>query len=142
MLRLKLSENNDILLWTQMFWFHPKSVPGSVVREALTGDIIPVINNQIVAEYEEVLRRPKFDFKEKAVQVLLDDISRRAIYAEVGMIEDFVPDPKDVVFYAVLMEERKEKDAYLVTGNIKHYPVRTYVVTPREMLNIVEENRT
>ena len=37
-----------------MFWFHPKSVPGSVVREALTGDIIPVINNQIVAEYDAV----------------------------------------------------------------------------------------
>ena len=31
--------------------------------------------------------------------------------------------PKDVVFYAVLMEKRKEEEAYLVTGNLKHYPV-------------------
>ena len=40
-------------------------------------------------------------------------------------------------FYAVLMEKRKEEEAYLVTGNIKHFPVKTYVVTPREMLDII-----
>lgn len=120
---------------------NPKSVPGLILREALYGDIVPIVNDQIVDEYEKVLRRPKFDFKEKAVQVLLYDIKSRAIYVEAGIIEDFVPDPKDVVFYAVLMEKRKEEEAYLVTGNIRHYPARTYVVTPREMLNIIEENR-
>ena len=30
-------------------------------------------------------------------------------------------------------------DAYLVTGNMKHYPVRSYVVTPREMIDIIEK---
>ena len=44
-------------------------------------------------------------------------------------------------YYAVLMEKRKEDDAYLVTGNLKHFPMRTYVVTPREMLDIIEESR-
>lgn len=29
-------------------------------------------------------------------------------------------------------------DAYLITGNLKHYPVRSYVVTPRQMLEIIE----
>ena len=44
-------------------------------------------------------------------------------------------------YYAVLMEKRKEKDAYLVTGNLKHFPVRTYIVTPKEMMDIIEEAR-
>ena len=45
------------------------------------------------------------------------------------------------VFYEVVMEERKNEDAYLVTGNIKHFPIRPYIVTPREMLDIIlEEN--
>lgn len=35
------------------------------------------------------------------------------------------------------MEKRKEEEAYLVTGNIKHFPVKTYVVTPIEMLDII-----
>ena len=55
------------------------------------------------------------------------------------MIEDVIPDPKDVVFYAILMEKRKEEEAYLVTGNLKHFPMRTYIVTPKEMLDIIKE---
>lgn len=50
-----------------------------------------------------------------------------------------VIDPKDVVFYQVVMEARKERDAYLVTGNLKHFPVKCFVVTPREMLEILEQ---
>lgn len=57
------------------------------------------------------------------------------------MIEDEIPDPKDFVFYAVLMEKRNETDAYLVTGNMKHFPLRAYIVTPREMLDIIQEGR-
>lgn len=38
------------------------SVPGLVAAEALTGDIIPVLNDDFIAEYEVVLNRPKFRF--------------------------------------------------------------------------------
>jgi hypothetical protein len=41
-------------------------------------------------------------------------------------------------FYAVTMNARAENDAYLVTGNIKHFPEKSFVVTPRQMLDIVE----
>lgn len=118
------------------------SVPGKVAAEALTGDIIPVLNDEIMAEYEDVLNRPKFNFNQSAVQVLLDELKKRGIYTDYyGVVYDEIPDPKDVVFYAVLMEKRKENDAYLVTGNLRHFPMRTYIVTPREMLDIIEEGR-
>ena len=117
------------------------SVPGQVASEALNGDIIPVLNDDIIVEYEDVLNRPKFRFDKRAVKVFLDELKKRAVYSDYGLIEDEIPDPKDVVFYAVLMEKRKEDEAYLVTGNIKHFPMRTYVVTPREMLDIIEEGR-
>ncbi len=51
-----------------------------------------------------------------------------------------LPDPKDRVFYEVVMAERKTEDAYLVTGNIKHFPTKPYVVTPRQMMDIIIEN--
>lgn len=117
------------------------SVPGQVAAEAMNGDIIPVLNDEILEEYEDVLRRPKFGFDERAVKVFLDELKRRAVYVDAGLIEDLIPDPKDIVFYAVLMEKRKEDDAYLVTGNLKHFPVRTFIVTPREMLDILQEGR-
>ncbi len=38
------------------------------------------------------------------------------------------------------MEGRKEyDDAYLVTGNLKHFPVKSFVVTPKEMLDIIQK---
>ena len=117
------------------------SVPGQVAAEALNGVIIPVLNDEIIAEYEDVLNRPKFRFNKRAVKVFLDELKKRAVYSDYGLIEDEVPDPKDVVFYAVMMEKRKDEEAYLVTGNLKHFPTRTYVVTPREMLDIIEESR-
>ena len=40
-------------------------------------------------------------------------------------------------FYEVVMEERKEENAYLVTGNIKHFPTKPFIVTPRQLLDII-----
>ena len=117
------------------------SVPSLVLAETLKGDIIPILNDEIMAEYTDVLNRPKFSFNKAAVQVLLNELAKRCVYSDYNDIFEEIPDPKDVVFYAVLMEKRKEDDAYLVTGNIKHFPMRTYIVTPREMLDILEDSR-
>ena len=117
------------------------SVPDQLAAEAMYGDIIPVLNDEILAEYEDVLRRPKFKFDERTVRVFLEELKRRAVFIDAGPIDEILPDPKDIVFYAVLMEKRKEDDAYLVTGNLKHFPLRTYIVTPKEMLDILSEGQ-
>ena len=44
----------------------------------------------------------------------------------------------DLVFYEVVMEKRND-DAYLITGNIKHFPERKYIVTPAQMMSILDE---
>lgn len=51
-----------------------------------------------------------------------------------------LPDAKDKVFYRVVMEERKSEDAYLVTGNLRRFPVKPFAVTPRQMLDIIIED--
>ena len=50
------------------------------------------------------------------------------------MTDEEYPDPKDTVFYEVKMSK---EDAYLVTGNIKHFPNKPFVVTPKEMIEIL-----
>ena len=45
------------------------------------------------------------------------------------------PDPKDIVFYEVALSK---EDSYLVTGNTKHFPKNPIVVTPAELLTIIE----
>lgn len=80
----------------------------------------------------------KFLFKEEDIKILMDGIRLRGVFLDPEKIEENLPDPKDVIFYAVTMEARNVSDAYLVTGNIKHFPLKPYVVTPREMLTILE----
>ena len=48
-----------------------------------------------------------------------------------------LPDMKDLPFYEVVMEKR-EDDAYLVTGNLKHFPVKPFIITARQMLEILD----
>lgn len=116
-----------------------ESVPGSIIELAITGVVIPVINDEIVNEYREVLSRPKFRFPIDLVDELIDGICRRAISVTADTLDIDLPDPKDKVFYEVTMEGRKESETYLVTGNLKHFPVKTFVVSPREMLDIIVE---
>ena len=42
----------------------------------------------------------------------------------------------DLIFYEVAMEKRDD-DAKLVTGNLKHYPIKDFIITPAEMLEIL-----
>ena len=117
------------------------SIPGQIAEEALSGDIIPLYNDEIIAEYEDVLRRQKFKFDRKSVHFLVDTIIERGIPTDAGPVEDILPDATDIIFYAVTMEKRKEEDAYLITGNLKHFPSKSFVVTPREMLEIIRNSK-
>ena len=47
-------------------------------------------------------------------------------------------DMDDLIFYELAMEKREE-DSYLVTGNQKHYPIKDFIVTPLEMMEILEK---
>lgn len=115
----------------------PISVPGRIAEEALNGHIIPLYSDAILAEYDEVLHRQKFRFDRDIIKLTLDAIIQRGVAVDAGPVEDILPDPKDAVFYEVTMEKRKTDDAYLVTGNLKHFPQIHFVVTPREMLEII-----
>lgn len=112
--------------------------PNRIVWESVRGDIIPIVNKEILHEYEEVLRRKKFGFSEKIVRAMITDITNRAIFVDAIPLEEVLPDSKDAVFYEVVMEGRKTNAAYLVTGNLKHFPKRPFIVSPREMLEIME----
>ena len=101
------------------------------------GSIIPILNERIVNEYRNVLLRPKFHLTEDIVNDVLGSIKSQGIYVEAETIDMELPDPNDTVFYEVVMEKRKTEDTYLVTGNIKHFPQKSFIVTPREMIDII-----
>lgn len=44
-----------------------------------------------------------------------------------------------MVFYEIVLTVRQIEGAYLVTGNKKHFPIKSFIVTPREMLEIINK---
>ena len=111
------------------------SVPGSIIVLAFDGPIVPVLNDAIEEEYREVLSRTKIHLPSDLIEDILSSFRKSGIYVDAEELDIELLDPKDRVFYEVVMEEREEEDAYLVTDNIKHFPEKPYVVTPRQMLN-------
>lgn len=128
--------DTNVLVSAMLKW---QSVPGSVMEFALEGFIIPVLNKEIVAEYRAVLARPKFGLDDKIIIDIIDSLENVGFYVDAETIDIELPDSKDRVFYEVVMEERKEEEAYFVTGNIKHFPDKPFIVTPRQMLDIILE---
>ena len=99
-----------------------------------SGTIVPLLNEQIVKEYRDVLSRPKFHLTDTIIGNVINEIDRLGLYLDAETTNVIFPDPKDTVFYEIVMEKRKTEDAYLVTGNIKHFPSEPFIVTPREMM--------
>ena len=126
--------DTNVLVSAMLKW---DSVPGNVLELVYSGTIIPLLNAYIIKEYREVLSRPKFHLTQDIVSEAVGEIELLGIYVDADELDVELPDPKDLVFYEVVMEERKSEDAYLVTGNIKHFPEKPFVVTPRQMIDVV-----
>ena len=107
-----------------------------VLQKLFSDSFCPVISKEIMAEYTEVLHRAKFHFSPAIVEDLLFAIEEKAEYVIPASTGAILPDMKDLPFYEVVMEKRKE-DAYLVTGNQKHFPAEPFIVTAREFLEIL-----
>ena len=93
-----------------------------------------LFNKEIFIEYYDVLFRPRLKLPEEKVQKLISQIGSEGIASNRLHSDEFFPDPKDVVFYEVALSK---EDAYLVTGNTKHFPKKPIVVTPAEKLEVL-----
>lgn len=112
-----------------------ESATVKVVEAFLMDKIIPLYNADIINEYRDVLGRAKFRFTPRIIDYYINAIHEKGISAERISSGEFFPDPDDAVFYEVALSK---EDAYLVTGNTKHFPKKPIVVTPAEMLEILE----
>ena len=110
-----------------------------VLDAMFDGKIVPLYHNDILVEYDEVLHRSKFHFKEETIQLVLNAVKQYGVEVFPQPTGEILVDMDDLIFYEVAMEKR-EDEAYLVTGNQKHYPVREFIVTPAEMMEIIEGN--
>ena len=104
------------------------------------GVILPLYHKDILAEYEDVLGRPKFRFSKEKINAVLELIIKYGVEVFPKPTGEILIDMDDLIFYEVAMGWR-EDDTYLVTGNQKHYPTRDFIVTPAEMISILNNGQ-
>ena len=119
-----------------LFAISGQSNPATVIRKVIDGTITPIYNEEILREYEEVLNRNKFPFRKDDIDLIINTVQEYGIEISERQISDenFV-DKKDIVFYEVALSK---EDSYLVTGNLKHFPKKPFIVLPAEMVEIIE----
>ena len=109
-----------------------------VLKAVQNGLILPLVHQQIIDEYKDVLCRPKFRLPNQLVYAITEQIKSTGLFLDRTQSNEIFPDPKDVVFYEVALSK---KDSFLVTGNIKHFPKNPIVVSPAEMMRLIEESK-
>ena len=91
-------------------------------------------NSEILAEYRDVLNRERFGFESKDVDDLLDLISLNGVSVTAKTSNIILSDEDDRCFY----DAANDTGAYLVTGNIKHYPSDSAILTPAEFVKLLD----
>jgi putative PIN family toxin of toxin-antitoxin system len=93
--------------------------PGRILDGILLGDLVPVVDDRVLAEYADVLARPRFRFDpahRDGLLLYMAEIAERALAAT---LPAQVPDPDDLAFLEVA---HASFGGTLITGNLRHFP--------------------
>jgi len=108
--------------------------PARVLDLILSGALQPAFDDRILAEWREVLLRPRFGFPPAEVHALLRFLEQHGLRVTAAVVAP-LPDSDDAPF----LEVAATCGATLVTGNVRHYPpdrrLGVAVQTPRELLD-------
>lgn len=123
------------VLVSSMLTSNPESTIAKVINYVRLDSIIPMFDDTILEEYQAVLCRDRFHFDINRIEELITLIKNKGINCSRKAVTDYFPDPDDIVFYEVAMSR---EDSYLVTGNLRHFPRNGRVVSPADMIFIIE----
>lgn len=136
-MRLKVVYDTNVLVSANL---KPDSLIASLVALAIGKQVRLFYSTAIFAEYEEVLRRPKFAFSTATVDTFLMDLQRTAKMVHPTRRLTQAPHEPDNRFLECAQAGKAD---YLVTGNKRHFPFaafhKTQIVSPAAFARIVSE---
>lgn len=124
------------VLVSALITHNPEAATAKVVRLLLEGNFIPMYDEDIIAEYKDVLHRVKFAILPETADTLISHIIENGMEASRFNFEEPMPDEDDRVFPEVALSK---EDSFLVTGNQKHYPTSARIITPAQFLVFLAE---
>jgi putative PIN family toxin of toxin-antitoxin system len=109
----------------------PQGVPAKILNLVLNGSVIIVYDNNVVAEYMDVLSRPRLKINQELKNLIIDFIDKEGEYTIAEPKNIKFEDEDDKKFYELY---KNEDNSYLITGNKKHFPKEKGIVTPKEFI--------
>jgi putative PIN family toxin of toxin-antitoxin system len=99
------------------------------------------LSPEILEEYREVLKRPKFGFDPSAVDTFLHDLEKAVVMVyPTKRVRRALDEPDN----RILERAQEAKAHYVVTGNKKHFPFPefkgTKIVSPAEFAARLSES--
>ena len=119
----------DTNILVSAFWSQNGN-PAKIIGLIQNGIITPCYDYRILGEYEEVLSRAKFCFEKWEINDFLSQIKHDGMSIVAETVDISFVDEGDRKFYEVA----KQCGAVLITGNLKHFPKESFVITPTDFL--------
>jgi putative PIN family toxin of toxin-antitoxin system len=120
----------------------PGGLEACVAGMAAAGDLEACVTDEVLAEYRDVLARDKFRAWRDASDALLNALALRTVHVVGGTPVEASSDDDDNRFLECAAASGA---AYLITGNLRHYPAAwgcTQVVNARGFLDIYRADKT
>jgi uncharacterized protein len=110
-------------------------LPEAVIDLAISGEVQWFASESVLAEYEDVLKRPRLAIDSGKAADAMDRIRANVSVVSPAVRVAAASDPDDNQF---LECAEATQSHFLVTGNIRHFPEvwkDTRIVTPREFID-------
>jgi len=134
---MKIVLDTNVLVSGLLTPFGPS---GEIVRMLFSGGLVLHIDARILSEYQDVLNRPKFQFNQDQIDLLLDFIKQYGQFVSGSPLKNPLPDPDDEPFLEVAIAGSVKA---LITGNSVHYPHSLRegikIVSPAEFIEMYKE---
>ena len=108
------------------------SATARVMNAVYEGKVIPLVCDEILGEYEEVLHRAQLKLDPAKCDYILSLIRDQAEPMHPVHTDASMPDEDDRIFFEIALAGQDVFDSRLVTGNLKDYPKADFVISPSE----------
>lgn len=110
---------------------------GRILDMIVLGEIQTIYDDRILAEYREVLKRPKFDFKKNVIEEFLTFIESEGFKVTAIPINEELIDKDDIPFVETAITGSAD---VLIAGNKRHFKGKATrkikIMTPDEFLKL------
>lgn len=112
--------DTNVLVQASLAPFGPAN---GVIALIFTGQVRPLFDERILAEYDDVLARPRFALRRQVVERLIRQLRLAgeliAAYALPRDLARLLPDKSDARFLEVALSAKAD---VLISSNVRHFP--------------------